>query len=316
MSTSEFTVGLDLGGTHIKAALVGRDGAVARFEKFGARAHESLEATLDAMEEAARAVSDGARVRGLGVGCPGAVDPESGTQRGSTPNLPHWVDVPVRDLMAARLGWPAAADNDANLAALGEARCGAGRGGRCVAMVTLGTGVGGGLVTAGRVWRGAHGGAGEIGHVVVAPDGAECACGRRGCVEAYASAGGMERRARKALDAGVNSVLGNGEPIAPERIFAAAEAGDPLAGSLLAGAARALGAGLAILIHVADPDVIVLGGGVALAGRPLLDRVRAALDSQVLPSHRGTCRVVLAELGERGGAVGAGLWAWESLGDG
>lgn len=321
MDDNPLTIGLDLGGTHLKAGLVARDGSLLQFEKLGARASESLEATLAAllegarrMEAAARARGAETRIAGLALGCPGAVDPESGVQLGSTPNLPHWVDVPVRDWLATRLPWPVAVDNDANLAALAEARCGAGRGARAVVMITLGTGVGGGLVLGGRVWRGVHGGAGEIGHVVISPGGAPCACGKLGCVEAYASAGGMVRRVESAIAKGVASTLAANGPPSAERIFAAAADGDALAGSIVQGAVRALAMGLGVLVHVVDPDVIVIGGGVAQAGEGLFSPLREALQVQVLDSHRGRCRVVRAELGERAGTIGAGLYAWHGVG--
>src|SRR5262249_20134821 len=260
----------------LKAGLVARNGSLLHFEKLGARASESLEATLGAllegarrMEAAARARGNPAQIAGLALGCPGAVDPESGVHPGSTATLPHWVDGPVRDWLATRLPWPVAVDNDANLAALGEARYGAGREARAVVMITLGTGVGGGLVLGGRVWRGVHGGAGEIGHVVISPGGAPCACGKLGCVEGYASAGGMVRRVQSAIARGVASTLAANGPASAERIFAAAADGDALAGSIVQGAVRALATGLGVLVHVVDPDVIVIGGGVAQAGEGL-----------------------------------------------
>ncbi len=314
MPEARYALGLDLGGTHLKVGLVARDGTLVRFETRGARARESRDATLEAMAEAALALGQGVEVVAVGVGCPGAVDPLTGIQQGTTPNLPQWVDVPVREWLAARLPWRVVADNDASLAALAEARCGAGRGMKSVAMVTLGTGVGGGLVLDGRLWRGAHGGAGEIGHVCVSPGGETCACGRRGCVEAYASAGGLTRRAHAALAEGCLSSLARHQLPGTEEIFSAAGQGDALAHSLVEDAVRMLAAGLAVLVHVVDPDVIVVGGGVAQVGEALLGPVRREVEGAVLDSHRGRFRVLPAELGERAGVVGAGLFAWDESG--
>jgi glucokinase len=192
--------------------------------------------------------------------------------------------------------------NDANLAALAEARCGAARGAKVALVVTLGTGIGCGIVLGGEVFRGAFGGAGEIGHQPLGSTGRRCTCGVPGCAEPEASARGLEEAARAAgLDArGASSV------------FAAAARGEPAALALAERMTDRLGAVLATAIHVLNPDVIVIGGGGGEAGEPLLAGVRAALDRYALESHRRGLTIVRAGLGEKAGVVGAGLLALQA----
>jgi glucokinase len=299
------TIGLDLGGTDLKAALVDSEGRIEGFCKRPSGVQEGPEAPFRAMEESARELLAEwpCEVLGVGLGSPGVIRPADGVLVDRTAHLPHWKDVALRDLVAKRLGLPAVVDNDANAAALAEQRLGAARDARSCLLVTLGTGIGCGIVIDGRVYRGAWGGAGEIGHVPLALGKERCTCGVPSCVEPEASASGLARRAA-ALGLEVDAA----------GLFARAAAGDAAAEALLAGFVDRLGAVLATAIAVLNPDVVVVGGGLSRAGAALMDPLRLAVRRYGLASHTAGLRLEPAALGERAGAIGAGLMAWEAFG--
>jgi glucokinase len=302
-----FTIGLDLGGTDLKAGLVSGRGEVTHFLRLPARAGECAEAPLEGI---ARAVAElrrvgGEAIVGIGLGCPGVIDPASGALVGRTPHLPHWDSLPLRALLTERLGARIVLENDANLAALAEHRIGAARGARVSLTVTVGTGIGCGVIVDGRVLRGAHGGAGELGHLPM--DGRfACRCGVPGCVEPECSGSGLVARAAEA---------GLMVPDAAA-VFAAAAGGDPRAVRLIGRMSDRLGALIAAAVQLLDPEVVVVGGGVSNAGEALLVPLRSAVTRYALGSLRDGVRIVGATLGERAGVVGAGLAAWEAARDG
>jgi glucokinase len=304
-SARRFVIGLDLGGTDLKAGRVTADGSVDGFCKRPSRAAESAEGPLDAIAEAVAALTSGApgTLIGVGLGCPGVIHPGSGALVGSTPHLRFWEAFPLRERLAARLRLPLIVDNDANLAALAEHRLGAARGARVSITLTVGTGIGAGVVVDGQVLRGAWGGAGELGHLALGRGGRECRCGIPGCVEPEASGSGLAHHAR---EAGL-------EPAEARTVFAAAAAGDPRARALLETMADRLGAAVGAAVNLLNPEVVVVGGGVAQAGEALMVPLRSAVGRYALATHRQGLRVVAAALGEQAGVVGAGLLAWESM---
>ena len=303
MSREPVVLAFDLGGTDLKFALARIDGTLAAFDRLPSRTAESAEAPLAVIVEVADRVraEPAFQVVGIGLGCPGVIDP--GTRRliGRTPHLPHWRDFTIAETLAARCGLDVAVDNDANLAALAEDRLGAARGAAVSMTVTLGTGIGCGIVIAGQVFRGAWGGAGEIGHLALGRSGRPCACGVPDCVEPEASGSGLEADARR---------LGLSPPGAAA-LFAAASRGDATAGAAVEAFADRLGATLAAAIAVINPEVLAIGGGVAKAGDALIEPLRRSVSRYALASHLEGLRIVPAALGERAGAVGAGLMAWE-----
>ena len=298
MNAQPFTIALDLGGTDLKTARVSAAGDVLEFACVPSRAGDGADALMDTLMEAARRWRAGARA--LGVGIPGVIHPDTGVLADVTPHLPLPAGYSVRAELERALGIPVAADNDANCAAFGEYRAGAAAGARVALVVTVGTGIGCGIVVDGHVLRGAWGGAGEIGHVAHGSPGPVCACGVEGCAEPRSGGGGLIARAREAGLACDGAI----------EVFAAAASGDARARVLLDDMSDALARQLAAAIQTLNPDVIVIGGGVAQAGEALLAPLRDRLPRYVQPSHLRGLRLVPAMLGNRAGVVGAGVMAW------
>jgi glucokinase len=307
-------IGMDTGGTKLLGGVVDeglsvRD-RVHRLWRGGGR-REVLDLMVDAVEEARAAAPDAAAV---GFGLPGLVDLDGGAVGFST-HLPL-AGVRFRDLMEERLGLPVFVDNDANLAALAEQRAGAARGASHVAMLTLGTGIGGGLVLGGRLYRGAHGGAAELGHVVVDMDGPPCQgnCPNRGCLEVMASGSAIGREGAAAAEREPESALGKElrggrDEITGALVTELAHDGDPAARGVLALIGERLGVGIASIVNALNPEVVVIGGGVVAAGDLLLEPARRVVAERALPPSREQVRIVAAAFSEEAGMVGAGILA-------
>lgn len=295
------TIGIDVGGTKILAGVVERDGTVLRTERRRTPV-ESTDAFLDGLVDVVETLRDES-VRAVGIGVPSTVDQRTGTAVFSV-HVPL-AGIPLRQEAEARLGLPVAVDNDANAAAVAEWAVGAGRGTADMIVLTLGTGVGGGLILGGRLYRGSTGAAAELGHIVVEHDGIPChgACTGRGHLEVYVSGSAADRAAQELLGPDAR---------APE-LLAAARAGDAAAGGALVEMGRRLGAGLASLVNAFDPELIVVGGGFGEALDMLREPALEVLRRDGLVPAREHVRVVPAALGEEAGMVGAGLIAFERL---
>jgi glucokinase len=261
---------------------------------------------------------DPRQVCGVGIGAPGPVDPYRGLLI-QGPNLPGWINIPLRDRLAERLKIPVFLGNDANLAALGEWQFGAGRGTDDLIYITISTGIGGGIICGGRLLVGAHGLAGEPGHVTLVPDGPACACGGRGHLEAVASGPAIARRTRELLgrDGGASSLhaLCGGDPsrIDAKLVSAAAKQGDTLAFSVFQEAGGYVGRAVADMLTLLNPTMIILGGGVSRAGDLLLDPVRKAVERYVMnPSYLEDLRITTAQLGDDAGLFGGFVLARDS----
>lgn len=260
------------------------------------------------LEEARDARPD---VLAAGLGIPATIDHDRGVAIQAV-NL-EISDVPLRDLMTKQLGLPVYMDNDANVAAIAEFLFGAGRGARNVVMLTIGTGIGGGLILDGEIYRGSIGAGAELGHIVVQEDGPPCQgnCPNHGCVETLASGTAIAREGRKAAEEQPDSALGKAlaeGPIVGKTVTELAINGDPLAREVVADAGRHVGVALASLANIFDPDVIVIGGGVSVVGDLMLDPAREELMSRALPPMNRT-PVQLAELGPEAGMIGAAAMA-------
>ncbi len=309
------TVGIDLGGTKCLAvALAGnrvvREGRVAT--------PVGEEAVLDVLAALAVEVAGDRPLAALGVGVPGLVDRDGVLQ--FAPNLPGVTGLPVRAELERRLGVPVRVDNDATCAAWAERVMGAATGLDDVVLITLGTGIGGGVITGGRLTRGANGFAGEVGHMVVERDGPLCPCGQQGCWERYASGSGLARLARSAAARGeADAVLaladGDADAILGEHVAAAAATGDAQARAIVAELGWWVGLGLANLANILDPEAFVIGGGLVEMGDLLLDPVRTAFAALLQGrAWRPAIPVVPAALGPRAGAIGAGCLGLDLVG--
>jgi glucokinase len=302
-------IGVDVGGTKVGGLVVAEDGEVLAQETADTPA-DDVEATIETIYRVVGALAGQGEPEAIGVGAAGMVDFEAGTLR-FAPNL-AWKEVPILALME-RTGLTAVVDNDANVAAWGEYRFGAGRGYRDLLVVTVGTGIGGGIISGGRLLRGAHGFAGEIGHFIVEPGGPWCGCGNQGCWEQVASGRALDRAAREGVESRPDSMiatLASGHPAEGRHVWEAARRQDRMAILILEAVGRRLGEGIAGLVNVLDPDAVVIGGGVADIGDLLLDPAREAFrDAVEAPDHRPEVPLVPAQLGNRAGAIGAAALA-------
>ena len=304
-------LGLDAGGTKVAAGVVTERGAVrshVRLATAELRANGQPLAALVALGRRAIAEAGGGAPDGVGVALPGPVRRADLTML-AAPTIPEWERVPLGPALCEAFGAPAAGDNDANACALAESRFGAGAGAAVVVYFTVSTGIGGGIVVDGRVFRGARGTSGEFGHQVILPEGGPlCDCGNRGCLEALASGRGIAARARQTL---APPAVG-GEWTA-ETIAHAARSGDPTAVQVWRDTALYLGLGISNVVNVIDPDVVVLGGGVvAGAGDLLLDPVREVVAARCMPSLARGVRIVPAALRSDVGIIGAACLAMEA----
>ncbi len=268
---STYAIGVDLGGTNLRIAAVDERGTLLEKTTTGTQVARGRDFVINEMCEAIRATAtkfSTSMLAGIGIGVPGIIDMDTGMLRES-PNLPGWHDYPVRDEIERRLGAKVILENDANAAALGEKWLGAARDYDDMLMLTLGTGVGGGIVLGGRVWHGMRGMAGEPGHITVEPEGPPCPCSNRGCLEQYASATAVVRMAREAIAKGASPVLARASHEDPEFgakvVYQAAARGDPVAQEIFRRVGWALGIGLADLINLLNLPIYVIGGGAANA---------------------------------------------------
>lgn len=323
MSARTWTVGIDFGGTNIKIGCVTAQGAVAHRVVLLTRAHATPAAFVDGVQEAieqlaARVGVRRSQLRGVGVGVPGLVDGHRGVIHRLV-NVPGgWPRIPLRQILQQRLRCPCAVDNDVNAVALGEWRFGAGRGTRHSIYVTLGTGVGGGLVINGALIRGATGSAGEIGHTTVQIDGPRCSCGRQGCLEALVGAAAILTRARQAMQRGSRRLAEltarHDGQLSPQMVSQAARSGDRAAIRIWRDVGCFLGVALANVVNLLNPERIVIGGGMAKAWPWFAASLRATIRAQAFEVPARACQVVRARLGDNAGIVGAAMLVWEQQG--
>jgi len=320
MSTAPFFVGLDVGGTYMKAGVVDNSGeplsSVSLPTEVGRGQDKGLERMCETIDAAIHAASlERGRIAAIGVATPGTMDIPAGMILDPV-NLKPWRNVPVRQYVGDHFGLPTAFQNDANAAALGEFWVGAGRDTRSLVLFTLGTGVGGGIILGGdhqdaRVLEGEHSHGGEVGHIKIEMTRPrQCGCGRFGCLEAYASATAVVKRTLEALreDGGRSSLHRLDRALlelTARDVFDAANAGDALAGKIAEETAYYLGVGAMNLMHIINPEVIVFGGGMIAAGPAFLDRISHHATQLAFPVPAGRTRICYAELGNDAGFIGA-----------
>lgn len=315
---SDFVVGVDLGGTKIYTALATVDGEVRSEIKVPTLAAEGYERVLKRIAETVAEVKRLAGFPGkplrIGLGAPGPLDVKKGVVH-VAPNL-GWRDVPLKASLEQLLGVPVFLENDANLAAWGEFIYGAGKDVADMVYMTVSTGIGGGLVIDGKIYRGSSYGAGEVGHITVFPDGPECHCGNRGCLEALASGTAVAREARKLIAHGAGRAIlsladGKPEAITAKTVGFAAAQGDAEAQELLDSAARWLGVGVAAVLNLLNPEMVVLGGGMMKSASLFWETLSDEVQRRSLPSSFQAARLVTAALGGRSGVLGAVAYALE-----
>ena len=307
-------LGIDIGGTNCKGALVASDGSLIQRDEIPTKSGDGTGSIFDLadrlLEEAA---SSGLTIEAIGVGAAGFVDSRDGSVSFS-PNV-EYGDPQIRRAVSERFGLPVAVANDANAAAWGEREAGSGAGFDHVALVTLGTGVGGGFIVDGKLLIGATGAGAEFGHTVLDPNGPACPCGLSGCVEQFVSGSAIARMGEEALqrypDSSIKD-LAMGDRITAVDVAQAAKEGDEAAREVLTRAGRYLGIALSNVVNLFEPEVIVIGGSVADAGEAFLGAARDRLDSMLGQQHRRPVRLERARLGNDAGIVGAALLALEA----
>ena len=301
---------VDLGGTQLRTAIVDRSGAIRAHAVTATKAQDgptAVIAQIVAAIRALRATAPACAVLGLGVGAPGPLDPIAGISI-APPTLAGWHDVPLAALLEEQLGIAVTVENDANAAALGEWRFGAGSGTSSMVFVTVSTGIGGGVIADGRLLHGRRGLAAEIGHMTIADDSDEpCFCGVRGCWESLASGSALDRRAARLAASGAAPrllELAGAGPVTGHHVTQAAMQGDPQAKALLAAAARWLGVGIVNLLHLYSPERVVVGGGLGSCLELLQGGIDDVVRARAMPAYREV-PVVPAQLGLQAGLVGA-----------
>jgi glucokinase len=313
-----FIVGIDLGGTNIAAGVMPVDGTrEIAMRMVPTRAEEGAQAVVDRIGALIEDVITQTQLEtgavredflGVGIGSPGPLDRARGVVI-VTPNL-GWRDFPLRDEVSNRVNLPATLDNDANCATLGEWWCGAAKGGRNVVGLTIGTGIGGGLILDGKLYHGSSDAAGEIGHTTIDSTGRRCKCGNYGCLEAYTSGPAIADRARESLEGDADSIMlslveGDASRITAQTVFEASKRGDRAALEVVRDTAHFLGVGISNLINIFNPDIFVIAGGVTQAGELLFDPLRAEVRRRAFKPSVEACRIVAGALPLSAGVVGA-----------
>jgi glucokinase len=314
---SDLVIAADLGGTNLRAATIDRAGRIHERTKQhtpkAVKANEIVQAIVAAARECESRSQGQGRIRAVSVVVPGTVQVESGVVI-KAPNVPSLDGFRLAAALESELQWPAVLENDANAAAVGEMWRGAARGRKTIICVTLGTGVGGGIILDGELWRGVDGSAGELGHIGVEPfGGVACTCGSRGCLEVYASATAIVRMTREAAPRYPNSLLHRSEELTAETIYRSGVEGDELALEVFRRMGIYLGVGLASLINIFNPEMIVLGGGVAAGWDLFIPHVREQISERAFPLPARRAEIVRAECGDNAGLLGAAQIAFTRL---
>ena len=311
----KYNIGVDIGGTNVKIALVDEKGVIAYSNSVPTRAEMGYEYTIkniintikDSLKESNNDISN---IGGIGFGLPGQIDSVNGIVR-LLPNIPGWVEVPLAKIVKDEFNVPVKLDNDVRVATLGELNFGAGKGCQNLVCLTVGTGVGSGIVLNGQLVRGASMTAGEIGHVVVERNNGEiCGCGATGCLEAYASGPSVVKMAKDYIAGGKSTKfkeIAAGNEITPFMVYEAAKQGDAVAKRIFTIVGEYLGVALVSVVNLLNPEKIIVGGGVGQADDLILDPIREAIKKRCIPTSAAAVEIVPAQLGESAGVVGASI---------
>lgn len=315
-----FIIAVDIGGTSFRVALADASGNILARNARPTHAHEGYPKGLERITETIRETASSVnfeKVRGIAVASAGPIDPKSGSIL-TPPSLPGWHNAPLKDSLNSAFGIPVLVESDADMAAVGEHRFGAGRGFDRLIYMTVSTGIGGGIIIDGELLRGSKVSAAEIGHMIVDPKGPVCNCGGRGHLEPVASGTAIARMASERLspkDSGKLAEMCGGDlSILTAKIVAeAASAEDSLANEVMSEAGSSLGLAITSLIHIFDPEVVIIGGGVANAGELILDPIRRVIAERAMPDFKDRTRVTQSALGDDSGIMGAIAFALDEL---
>ncbi len=312
-------VGVDIGGTKIMTALFSTDGRILDRDVRSTLAGEGVDEVIGRLLSAIDSTVKGSRMGpsqldAIVIACAGGIDTGRGVVVTPSPNMPGWMDIPLADIVQKKFGTNTFLVNDASAAALGEHRYGAGRGVNNLVLITLGTGIGGGIITDGRLYLGAVGGAGEIGHMTIDVNGPKCGCGNTGCLEMLASGTAVAGDAIRRIHQGEKSILsemvgGKIENITAETVGKAARNGDKLARDVIARAAFYLGIGMVNIVNIFNPEMIVIGGGMAELGEMIIEPGRRMVAERAFSISSRVVRIVTAQLGNEAGVYGAAAYA-------
>jgi glucokinase len=311
-ASAGYVVGVDLGGTRLRAALADRAGRIIRQNAVPTLADQGRDAVVGRIVDQIRSVLSPLPPSALAcaaVAVPGPCDPGLGMVY-DPPNLPGWGEVALQRVLEEALAAPVRLGNDANVAALAEHEYGSGKGSESLIYMTVSTGIGGGVIDGNRLILGAWGGAAEIGHITIDLNGPRCGCGNHGCLEAMASGTAIGRESARRLAAGAESTLrahlgADTQQLKAEYVFSAAQDGDQLARDVVEWAAYNLGVGLANVMHLFDPRLIIIGGGVSNAWEMLCPAMQRAIHERAMPAYANRTRVVRSQLGDEVGLLGA-----------
>ncbi|MBD3347045.1 MAG: ROK family protein [Chitinivibrionales bacterium] len=319
-----FAIGIDLGGTNLKGIIMEGDGSFRHLTRVPTGGQEGgtkvLENILTLIEKLLKKEGSSESCIGVGLGTPGFVD-DDGTVLGGAENLPGWKGTNIYDPIMQQFGLKTTATNDVTITALAEAKYGAGKGIKNMVCFALGTGIGGGIVINGKVYKGSHGMAGEIGHIMVDPNGLPCTCGHKGCVEQYASATGIVNLAKMLamkFESDIPSTLKRialetPESLSAKLVYDYAKDSDPFGQYINEIACEKLAHAIGIIINTLSPDRVILGGGVMKAGHIILDTVARHIPKYCWQQLWELCDLVESELGEDAGAIGAAALAFEEI---
>ena len=312
----DFVIGVDIGGTNTRMGAVDYCGTILGRQRFTTEAHRGADALLERLQfhiQELVASIPNRKVKAVGVGIPGAVLYREGIVT-QAPNIPSLGGLPIRKMLEDKIQVPCILENDANAYAVGEYWQGAGRGYKNIVLLTLGTGTGGGVILEGELLHGADGMAAELGHIAVQADGAPCPCGSVGCLETFASANGIERMLSSELKLNPNSTLAGIDwpDVTPALIYRHAKDGDAVAKKVLEMAGWGLGVGMASLINIFNPEVIVIGGGVSAAWDIVIPPALETMKARAFRAMADRVQVVHAEKGDDAGIYGNSYLAWES----
>ncbi|MBC7473086.1 MAG: ROK family protein [Candidatus Sericytochromatia bacterium] len=306
-------MGFDLGGTNMRSALVSEDGEVIFSNECETLAQEEADKVINRIknlikESVSKAEEKDLQIQSIGIGVPGVIDTDSGIVK-SCPNIPHWKNIELGKIISEEFGIKTKVDNDVRVTALGEYYFGAGKGYKNILCVAVGTGIGGGIILNGEIMRGPSQSMGEIGHITLKKDGPLCGCGNYGCLESLASSLAIIREAKEVLDKGKSEImekqLEHGMPISAYFVTKALHDGDIEAARIMREVGEWLGIGLASVVNLLNPEIIIIGGGVSLAGNVIFNPVKEEIAKRALKIPRELVKVVPAQLGDSAGMIGA-----------